>query len=162
MQASNQLPGVVGATSPYHTQAITPDGRYSLITVQFAEVADQLTEAERAAYEELGTGAPAGWTVAAGGEPLLTEPEIGSTEAIGVAVALVVLVITFGSLVAAGMTMANALIGVGIGYSLFISSRYRHNLELGLEPEEAAGRAVGTAGSAVLPPVPRSSSPWPA
>ena len=181
VQAANELPGVVGATSPYDTRAISPDGRYALITVQFEEVADQLTEGDRAAYEELGTDAPDGWSVAAGGEPLITEPEIGSTEAIGVAVALVVLVITFGSLVAAGMTMVNALIGVGTGmlgillaghladlssttpvlalmlglavgidYSLFISSRYRHNLELGLEPEEAVGRAVGTAGSAVL------------
>ena len=92
------------------------------------------------------------------------------------------LVITFGSLVAAGMTMVNALIGVGVGmiglliararrralpsvtpvlalmlglavgidYSLFITSRYRHNLAHGLERQEAAGRAVGTAGTAVV------------
>ena len=97
------------------------------------------------------------------------------------AIALVVLVVTFGSLVAAGMTMLNALIGVGAGmaglfalssvvhltstapvlalmlglavgidYSLFISSRYRQNLLEGLAPDEAAGRAVGTAGSAVV------------
>ena len=89
--------------------------------------------------------------------------------------------VTFGSLVAAGMTMLNALIGVGAGmaglfalssvveltstapvlalmlglavgidYSLFITSRYRQNLLDGLAPEEAAGRAVGTAGSAVV------------
>ena len=96
-------------------------------------------------------------------------------------VAAIVLVITFGSLVAAGMTMLNALIGVGVGmaglfalsgvieltstapilalmlglavgidYSLFITSRHRQNLLEGLSPEEAVGRAVGTAGSAVV------------
>ena len=96
-------------------------------------------------------------------------------------IALVVLVITFGSLVAAGMTMLNALLGVGAGmaglfalssvvhltstapvlalmlglavgidYSLFITSRYRQYLLDGLAPDEAAGRAVGTAGSAVV------------
>ena len=178
---ATEVPGVVAATSPYDTQAISPDGRYALVSVQFSETADRLDEAQRSAYEEVGADAPDGWTVAAGGEPLMTEPEIGSTEALGVAVALVVLVITFGSLVAAGMTMLNALVGVGAGmmglllvghiadltsvtpvlalmlglavgidYSLFITSRYRHNLAVGMEREEAAGQAVGTAGSAVV------------
>ncbi|GGL19381.1 MMPL family transporter [Planomonospora parontospora] len=41
-------------------------------------------------------------------------------------------------------------LAVGIDYSLFITSRHRQNLADGLEPEEAAARAVGTAGSAVV------------
>jgi len=41
-------------------------------------------------------------------------------------------------------------LAVGIDYSLFISSRYRQYLVEGLAPDEAAGRAVGTAGSAVV------------
>ena len=100
---------------------------------------------------------------------------------IGIGVAAVVLLITFGSLIAAGLPLLSAIIGVGIGvtaitaatgfidigsgtpilalmiglavsidYALFIVSRYRHELGTGLEPEEAAGRAVGTAGSAVV------------
>ena len=181
VQEADALPGVVGATSPYDAQAISADGRYALVTVQFEKTADLLSEHERTAYEELGDDVPAGWEVAAGGEPLQAEPEVGSTEAIGVVVALVVLVITFGSLVAAGMTMVNALVGVitgmlgllllghvfdftsatpvlalmlglavGIDYSLFITSRYRHDLAVGREREEAAGHAVGTAGSAVV------------
>ena len=176
-----KVPGVVAALSPLQTKAISQDGRYGLVTVQFAKTADELTADQRSAYEALGTAAPAGWSVAAGGEPLLATPEIGSTEGIGVLVALVVLVLTFGSLVAAGMTMVNALVGVGVGmvgllivghaavlssvtpvlalmlglavgidYSLFITSRYRHNLALGLDRREAAGRAVGTAGTAVV------------
>ncbi|WP_256794626.1 MMPL family transporter [Terrabacter sp. Ter38] len=178
---AGKIPGVVGALSPFDTKALSPDGRYGLVTVQFDRTADELTAEQRSAYEALGDGAPSGWAVAAGGEPLLATPEIGSTEGIGVLVALVVLVITFGSLVAAGMTMVNALIGVGVGmigllivghavelssvtpvlalmlglavgidYSLFITSRYRHNLALGLERQEAAARAVGTAGTAVV------------
>src|SRR6478736_3329242 len=178
---AGKVPGVVGALSPFDTKALSPDGRYGLVTVQFDRTADELTAEQRSAYEALGDGAPSGWAVAAGGEPLLATPEIGSTEGSGVLVALVVLVITFGSLVAAGMTMVNALIGVGVGmigllivghavqlssvtpvlalmlglavgidYSLFITSRYRHNLALGLERQEAAARAVGTAGTAVV------------
>lgn len=176
------LPGVLSAVDPLTAQAISPDGQFGLIQVQFAEGADKVTDEEREAYEQVGAAAKAqGWEVAPGGEVLNAEPQAGSSEAIGVAVAAIVLVVTFGSLVAAGMTMLNALIGVGVGmaglyalsgtveltstapilalmlglavgidYSLFITSRYRQNLLDGLPPDEAVGRAVGTAGSAVL------------
>ena len=178
---ANELPGVLGATNPFDTQAIGRDGRFALISVQFEASSDELTPAQREAYAAVGQDAPEGWTIASGGEPLLAEPEIGSTEAIGVVIAMLVLVITFGSLFAAGMTLVNALIGVGAGiagitiaghvvdmtstapilalmlglavgidYSLFITSRYRHNIAVGAPREEAAGRAVGTAGSAVV------------
>jgi RND superfamily putative drug exporter len=45
-----------------------------------------------------------------------------------------------------------ALIGLGVGidYSLFIVTRYRHGLKGGLPPEEAAVRSLNTAGRAVL------------
>ncbi len=172
---------MLAAVDPFQVGSVSPDGQYALIQVQFNDGADQITEEQREAYEQLGAQAEAqGWQVAPGGEVLNTEPEVGSTEAIGVAVALVVLVVTFGSLVAAGMTMLNALIGVGVGmaglfalsgvieltstapilalmlglavgidYSLFITSRYRQNLLDGMPADEAIGRAVGTAGSAV-------------
>ncbi|MFI7605779.1 MMPL family transporter [Micromonospora sp. NPDC049366] len=182
VQEASTLPGVVGAVDPFTVGAVSPDGRYALVQVQFATGADEVDDAQRTAYERVGASAEAqGWQVASGGEVLNAEPEVGSTEAIGVLVAAVVLVITFGSLVAAGMTMLNALIGVGVGmaglfalssvveltstapilalmlglavgidYSLFITSRYRQNLLEGLPADEAVGRAVGTAGSAVL------------
>ncbi|EEP71463.1 MMPL domain-containing protein [Micromonospora sp. ATCC 39149] len=181
-QEAATVPGVVGAVDPYQSQAISPNGRYALIQVQFAGRADEVTDTQRDAYEKVGAQAEAqGWQIAPGGEVLGGEPEVGSTEALGVLVAAIVLVITFGSLVAAGMTMLNALIGVGVGmaglfalsgtveltstapilalmlglavgidYSLFITSRHRQNLVDGHSPEEAVGRAVGTAGSAVV------------
>ncbi|MGC5329943.1 MMPL family transporter [Micromonospora sp. DT62] len=181
-QEAATLPGVVGAVDPFQVGAVSPDGRYALVQVQFATGADEVTDAQREAYEKVGERAEAqGWEVAPGGEVLSSVPEVGSTEVIGVAVAAIVLVVTFGSLVAAGMTMLNALIGVGVGmaglfaissvvdlsstapilalmlglavgidYSLFITSRYRQNLMEGLPPDEAVGRAVGTAGSAVV------------
>ncbi|MBM0235018.1 MMPL family transporter [Micromonospora sp. STR1_7] len=176
------LPGVVGAVDPFQVGAVSPNGRYALVQVQFATGGDDVTDDQKAAYEQVGAAAKTkGWQVAPGGEVLGGEPEIGSTEALGVLVAAIVLIITFGSLVAAGMTMLNALIGVGAGmaglfalsgavqltstapilalmlglavgidYSLFITSRHRQNLIDGLPPEEAVGRAVGTAGSAVV------------
>ncbi|MGA5299406.1 MMPL family transporter [Nucisporomicrobium flavum] len=176
------LPGVVGAVDPFTTKALSQDGRFGLVQVQFAERADAVTAAQRGAYEDSGAAAKAaGLRVEHGGEVMNAEPEVGGTEAIGVAIALVVLMVTFGSLVAAGMTMLNALIGVGAGmaglfalssvvsltstapvlalmlglavgidYSLFITSRHRQHLVEGAAPEDAAARAVGTAGSAVL------------
>ncbi|MFI6782820.1 MMPL family transporter [Micromonospora sp. NPDC050276] len=182
VQQASTLPGVVGAVNPLQVGAVSPNGRYALVQVQFASGGDDVTDEQRTAYEQVGAAAKAqGWQVAPGGEVLGGEPEIGSTEALGVLVAAIVLIITFGSLVAAGMTMLNALIGVGAGmaglfalsgvvqltstapilalmlglavgidYSLFITSRHRQNLLDGLSPEEAVGRAVGTAGSAVV------------
>ncbi|GHF84813.1 RND superfamily putative drug exporter [Amycolatopsis bartoniae] len=41
-------------------------------------------------------------------------------------------------------------LAVGIDYALFIVSRYRHELGQGHDPEQAAARSVGTAGSAVV------------
>ncbi len=176
------LPGVVGAVDPFSVGAVSTDQRYALVQVQFAARADAVTAEQRSAYEHTGAAAvAAGLRVEHGGEVMNAEPDVGGTEGIGVLIALVVLVVTFGSLVAAGMTMLNALLGVGAGmaglyalssvahltstapilalmlglavgidYSLFISSRYRQHLRAGLPPEEAAGRAVGTAGSAVV------------
>ncbi|AGZ43790.1 MMPL family transporter [Actinoplanes friuliensis] len=182
VKEAGTLPGALAAVDPYAVKALSQDGRHALIQVQFAERADAVTEDQRTAYENSGAAAEAaGLQVEHGGEVMNAPPEVGGTEAIGVVIALVVLVITFGSLVAAGMTMLNALIGVGAGmaglfalssvidltstapvlalmlglavgidYSLFITSRHRQNLVDGLEPEEAAARAVGTAGSAVV------------
>jgi RND superfamily putative drug exporter len=41
-------------------------------------------------------------------------------------------------------------LAVGIDYTLFILSRHRSQLATGMDPEESAGRATGTAGSAVV------------
>ncbi|HEY8532951.1 MAG TPA: MMPL family transporter [Micromonospora sp.] len=182
VQEVSQVPGVLGAVDPFRAQALSPDGRYALIQVQFADRPYAITDEQRAAYTKTGAAArAAGLTVAHGGEVMSSVPEVGSSEAIGVLVALGVLLVTFGSLVAAGMTMLNALIGVGAGmaglyalssvveltsvtpvlalmlglavgidYSLFITSRHRQNLADGLDLEESVGRAIGTAGSAVV------------
>ena len=46
------LPGVIGAVSPYDSKAISQDGRYALVTVQFQETSDVLTPEQRTAYQE--------------------------------------------------------------------------------------------------------------
>ncbi|MEU3979508.1 MMPL family transporter [Streptomyces sp. NPDC026672] len=173
---------VASVADPYTGHAVSQDGTIAYASVKYKVSGIELEDASRTALEEAAQDArDAGLTVEVGGDALNTAPETGATEVIGIAIAAVVLVITFGSLLSAGLPLLTALIGVGIGvstvtalasaldlgsttsilasmiglavgidYALFIVSRYRAELAEGREREEAAGRAVGTAGSAVV------------
>ncbi|MGX1883173.1 MMPL family transporter [Streptomyces sp. NPDC055287] len=173
---------IASVVDPYAGKAVSRDGTTAYTQVSYKVSGMELTEEAREALTEAGDEArDAGLTVEIGGDALQAVPETGSGEIIGVAVAAIVLVITFGSLVAAGLPLLTAIIGVGIGvstitalanvldlgsttstlammiglavgidYALFIVSRFRAELAEGREPEDAAGRAVGTAGSAVV------------
>ncbi|MEU1216958.1 MMPL family transporter [Streptomyces sp. NPDC005790] len=173
---------IASVADPYTANAVSEDGSTAYISVSYEVSSMELTDGTREALKEAGEAAQSsGMTVEIGGDALQVMPETRVTEVIGVAVAAVVLVITFGSLIAAGLPLLTALIGVGIGvslitalanvldlgtttstlammiglavgidYALFIVSRYRAELAEGREHEEAAGRAVGTAGSAVV------------
>ncbi|TWD81868.1 RND superfamily putative drug exporter [Kribbella amoyensis] len=110
-----QVPDVVAAVDPFTSKAISPDGRTGLISVQFTKSADELPKATTDAYDELDALSTGDLRVVPGGGVVGAPPEIGSTEIIGVAIAAVVLIVTFGSLVAAGMTLFTALIGVAAG-----------------------------------------------
>ncbi|MDG9707739.1 MMPL family transporter [Streptomyces sp. DH10] len=173
---------VVRVTDPYQAKAVSKDGTVAYAQVSYKVSGMELEDSSRDALEDSAQDArKAGLTVEIGGDALQTVPHTGTTEIIGIAVAAVVLVITFGSLIAAGLPLLTALIGVGIGvssitalasaldlgsttstlammiglavgidYALFIVSRYRAELAEGRDREDAAGRAVGTAGSAVV------------
>ncbi|MFF1440063.1 MMPL family transporter [Streptomyces sp. NPDC058295] len=174
---------VASATDPYETGAVSEDGTIAYATLTYTADAVDLTESTRSALESAANAArDAGLTVEIGGSALDSEEAPGgTTELIGVAVAAVVLVLALGSLVAAGLSLLTAFVGVaisfglvsalavplgltstvailslmlglavGIDYALFITSRFRDERARGSEPEEAAGRAVGTAGSAVV------------
>ncbi|GAA3063932.1 MMPL family transporter [Streptomyces roseofulvus] len=173
---------IVSVTDPYTAQAVSRDGSTAYVSVAYKVNAMELTDETREALEQAGHAAQGkGLTVEVGGDALQTMPETGTGEIVGVVIAGIVLVITFGSLVAAGLPLLTAIIGVGIGvsaitalanvldlgtttstlammiglavgidYALFIVSRYRSELADGRSKEEAAGRATGTAGSAVV------------
>jgi RND superfamily putative drug exporter len=173
---------VASIQSPFQGGSISPDGRTGFALIAYSKQGGELVDADRTALKDSPAKARAsGLTVEIGGDALQVPPGFGPTEGIGVVVALLVLVVTFASLLAAGMPLLMALIGVSVGvsgitiatgfiglssstpvlalmlglavgidYALFIVSRYRHELAEGNEPEEAAGRAVGTAGSAVV------------
>ncbi|WP_255326124.1 MMPL family transporter [Williamsia sp. D3] len=174
---------VASVTDPFETDAVSEDGTIAYSTVTYSVGAVDLTAPTKDALKHAADQArDAGLTVEIGGSALDSEVSPGgTTEMIGIAVAAVVLIIALGSLVAAGLALLTAFVGVaiafflvsalavplgltstvailalmlglavGIDYALFIISRYRDERARGRSPEEAAGRAVGTAGSAVV------------
>ncbi|HIW35341.1 MAG TPA: MMPL family transporter [Candidatus Paenibacillus intestinavium] len=168
------LPGVL----------LSSDGTIALFQFQFTkdvnsipqEIKDSIIEATKVVENE------AGITVLPSESLLPLQLGIGSGEIIGVIVAAMVLLMTLGSMVAAGLPLLTALLGVGIGvggafslssfiemssvsamlglmiglavgidYSLFIVNRQRRLIfDQKLGSQEAASRAIGTAGSAVF------------
>ncbi|MFD3645192.1 MMPL family transporter [Streptomyces cyaneofuscatus] len=173
---------IASVADPFEAKAVSQDGSTAYISVSYKVNSMELTDTTTDSLKDAGKDAQnSGMKVEIGGDALQVMPHTGAAEIIGVAIAAVVLVITFGSLIAAGLPLLTALIGVGIGvslitalatvldlgsttstlammiglavgidYALFIVSRYRAELAEGREREEAAGRAVGTAGSAVV------------
>ncbi|WP_020392431.1 MMPL family transporter [Kribbella catacumbae] len=120
-----KVPEVVAAIDPFASKAISPDGTTGLISVQFDKPADELSKESTEAYDHLKSLSTGDLQVVPGGQIVGGPPEIGSTEAIGVAIAALVLVVTFGSLVAAGMTLLTALLGVLAGMAgLFIVTSF--------------------------------------
>ncbi|XVV13602.1 MMPL family transporter [Actinoplanes sp. CA-131856] len=171
-------PDVAAVAEP----TVSADKQTAYTTVTYKVAAGDVTEHDREALYAAGnTAGSAGVEVEYGGTATQAAEAGGATEAIGVVVAAVVLVITFGALVAAGLPLLTAILSVGVGmlgiqiatgffdlsgstsalatmlglavgidYALFVVSRYRHELAEGRDKEEAAGRALGTAGSAVV------------
>ncbi|HET6642599.1 MAG TPA: MMPL family transporter, partial [Gaiellaceae bacterium] len=123
-QAIVKLPHVASATDPFSQQGaaqISKDKRTAFIPVLLDVGGDELTE--ELAQEVLDTTAPAenaGMEVAAGG-PIgteLSEPKTESSELIGLVAAMIILAFTFGTLVAMGLPIVSAIVGLLIGLSL--------------------------------------------
>ncbi|TDW92970.1 RND superfamily putative drug exporter [Kribbella pratensis] len=120
-----KVPEVIAAIDPFTSKAISPDGTTGLISVQFDKPADELSHESSDGYDGLSGLSSGDLQVVPGGQIKAGVPEIGATEVLGVAVAAVVLVVTFGSLVAAGMTLVTALLGVLAGMAgLFIVTAF--------------------------------------
>ncbi|MFF3552809.1 MMPL family transporter [Streptomyces tsukubensis] len=173
---------ISSVADPYAEDAVSEDGSTAYISVTYKVNSMELADKSKESLTDVAKDArSAGLTVELGGDATMAEEHAASSEMIGILIAAIVLVITFGSLVAAGLPLLTAIIGVGVGistitalanvldlgtttsmlammiglavgidYALFIVSRYRAELAEGREREEAAGRAVGTAGSAVV------------
>ncbi|GAB6900547.1 MMPL family transporter [Kineosporia succinea] len=116
--AISKVDGVTAVVDPYNEQvqgAISADRQVALGTVQveadWRSDSDTLREAIEKAAQPI---EDAGGQVEFGGEVFAVSlPSVTPTEGIGVVVALVVLIVTFGSFLAAGLPLLTALLGVG-------------------------------------------------
>lgn len=179
------IEGVTRAVSPFeNTSAVSDDKRIAYMQLQLAGETGTVSEETISSVKSAVADARQhNLTVEMGGDVIDRAPGeiLGIGEVGGVVVALIVLLMTLGSLVAAGMPIATALIAVatsmaglfalsnvidinsttpvlavmlglavGIDYSLFIINKYRTYAKDGYSYKDAAGRAIGTAGNAVL------------
>lgn len=174
-----ELPHVLGTTS-----SVSPDGDIALVRVQYPAIEhleasdlDNLKDTVADLREE------SSLTLETGGDLFFAfeEAPTGLGEVAGIVVAMIVLLIAFGSFVAMGLPIGMALfglvigitsmklvtylvdipawapelaamvgLGVGIDYALFLVTRHRENLAQGMPVPEAVGRALATAGQAVI------------
>ena len=118
------LPHVTSVVSPYSpsgAHAVSADGQIAFATLNFDKRANVLPKtsienvistAERARSNEL--------EVQLGGEAIeqAQKPSLGTATAVGLLAAMIILLITFGSLLAMGLPIVTALLGLGTGIGL--------------------------------------------
>ncbi|MFF1738340.1 MMPL family transporter [Streptomyces mirabilis] len=183
LDAAGSAPQVAKVVSPFDAHTISADGTTAVAQVRYEVSQSALEPNALDGLKSAVAGAnQQGMRVDVGGSAFGNAPsESHRSDIIGVGVALVILTLTFGSLLTAGIPVVTALFGVataifgalsltgtvsisstaqslalmiglavGIDYALFIVSRHRFHLAHGMEPEESAALAVGTAGSAVV------------
>ena len=144
------LPGIAevtapGPATPATRAQISSNGHTAYAPVVLTK---SLSDFKKADVKRLVAAAEAankpGFQVELGGQPigLVEQPNMGSSEAIGLLAAIVILLVAFGSLIAMGLPIMTALFGLGIGIGI---------LELGSHvltvptfgPEMAAMIALG-------------------
>jgi len=118
-------PHVSEVASPYRdggAAAVSRNGRIAYATVQLDQIADKLDKAEVKRIMDTARSASGdGLQVEIGGQPIeevRSENEGDASFAIGLLAAVVVLLLTFGSLVAMGLPILTALFALGVGLSL--------------------------------------------
>ncbi len=117
-----KLPHVAAVVSPYagaaSGRAVSADGRIAFATVVFDRKANELDKSapERVVATAKAAARP-GLQVELGGQAIESTEQagFGISTAVGLLAAIVVLLITFGSLIAMGLPILTALFGLGTG-----------------------------------------------
>nr|WP_232794106.1 MULTISPECIES: MMPL family transporter [Pseudofrankia] len=180
-----RLPHVLAVGDPLAAATTSRDGRTAYATVRFDVNPRILGPSYLASVDRAVAGVrAAGVDVDYGGvlgQAARPKANEAVSEVIGIVVAIVVLLVGFGSVYAAGLPILTAVLGVGTGigvlgivasattfasvsptlgimiglgvgidYALFLATRHRQLVMDGVEPIEAAARAVATSGQSVL------------
>ncbi|HEY5185144.1 MAG TPA: MMPL family transporter [Actinomycetes bacterium] len=147
------IPSVAAVASPFDPQAaahgggrLSQDGTVGVAQVTFKTATDKTPAADvQALVADVTAANSTSLQVGAGGQVLDfagTKPP--STELIGVLVAVVILLLMFGSLVAAGLPILSALIALGTGLSLVtVAARFLDIATFGPTLAAMIGLGVG-------------------
>ncbi|WP_433666439.1 MMPL family transporter [Nocardia sp. CA-136227] len=116
LEVAGTAPGAVGVTTPQQAGTISPDQRTAIGMVSFTGDRSQVSEGARTTVERSADSArDAGLDVSVGGTVYgVGQMQPGITEVLGLGVAVLVLLITFGSLLAAGMPLLSAIFGIAV------------------------------------------------
>ena len=145
--AANNVENVAAAAGPSRTGQIAPDGRVGLGTVQWTQQIGEVSESSLTSLEDaMAPAEQAGLRVEYGGSVYpgykVDVPHL--PEIIGIGVAFLILVITFGAVVAAGLPIITAGVGVGIGaLGIFVAAAFVDMPTAALSLALMLGLAVG-------------------
>ncbi|TCR23928.1 MMPL family transporter [Streptomyces sp. BK205] len=114
---------VASAVDPFQAKAVSKDGTTAYATVTYKVASNDLTDASKdQLVKALDQARDTGLTVEAGGTAMDDGAGAGgSAEVIGIAIAAVVLLVTFGSLAAAGLPLLTAILGVGVSMATILT-----------------------------------------
>jgi|CXWL01.1.fsa_nt_gi RND superfamily putative drug exporter len=124
VEQAKRLPGVTGVSSPFSDDgrsAISADGLIAYATVLYGERASAIPASQVHALTSLAHDASGDGLTAEAGGRVVEESEHappGATESIGLLVAAIILLVAFGSLVAAGVPILAALASVGMSLAI--------------------------------------------
>ncbi len=108
-------PGIANVTSPFEaTQQLSDDGTIGFAAVDFAPGNDQMLAATETMKERAAKLRDAGMTIEFSGY-MFDEGDLPATEVFGLIAAAVILFLTLGSLVGAGLPLLTAIIGILTG-----------------------------------------------
>ena len=114
LRAAATAPQVAKVVSPFTAHTLSADGGTAIAQVQYEVPQSSLDPGALDALQSaVAVAGHDGMQVQLGGQAFGNAPsKSGSADLIGVGVALVILILTFGSLTSAGIPMASALVGV--------------------------------------------------
>ena len=113
--AAANSPQVTSSDTPTQSNQVSKDGSTGIADINYSVAPDSLTPATTNALQNAAQiGRNAGLTVEIGGNAI-SLPTSDTSVVFSLAVAAVIMIITFGSLAAAGMPLLTAFVGVGLG-----------------------------------------------
>jgi RND superfamily putative drug exporter len=148
VDAVRALPSVTSVRGPLDRGAsrqISADGHTAFAVIQFDKPTLNLKTSQTQQVINVARGfARPGFEVALGGNPIsqAVHASPGSSEGIGVLAAIIIMLIAFGSVVAMGLPLLTALIGLGISFGLVDLASHRITVP-GFGPEMMAMIGLG-------------------